>query len=49
MKKKVMVLFGSNSPEYEVSCKSAAAVIEHLDENLFDVLKLGITKENRWN
>lgn len=48
MKKKVLVLFGGNSPEHEVSCSSAASVIENLDNEKFEIYVIGITKENEW-
>lgn len=44
----VAVLFGGASNEYEVSLRSAAAVLEHLDENKYEVLMVGITKEGHW-
>lgn len=46
--KKILVIFGGNSPEHEVSCSSAASVIEAIDKNLYDVYKVGITKSNEW-
>lgn len=44
----VVVLFGGQSPEYEVSCMSAANVIAALDEEKYDVLPVGITKDGNW-
>ena len=44
----VVVLFGGQSPEYEVSCVSAANVIAALDEEKYDVLPVGITKNGNW-
>lgn len=46
--KKIVVIFGGNSPEHEVSCSSAASVIEAIDKNLYEVYRVGITKENEW-
>lgn len=42
------VLFGGCSTEYEVSLSSAAAVIEHLDRDKYDVVMIGITRDGRW-
>lgn len=47
-KKTVAVLFGGCSTEYEVSLKSAASVIDHLDESKYDLVLIGITKEGAW-
>ena len=46
--KKVLVVFGGNSPEYEVSCSSAASVIEAIDKDVYEVYRLGITRDNEW-
>lgn len=45
---KVAVIFGGASSEYEVSCKSAANVISILDEDKYEIYKLGVTKDGRW-
>lgn len=41
----VVVLFGGQSSEHEVSCMSAANMIAALDEEKYDVLPVGITKK----
>ena len=48
MKKTVAVIFGGQSSEYEISCISAANVAENIDTSLFDVVKIGITRDGRW-
>lgn len=50
MKEKILlaVLFGGMSSEHEVSCLSAASVIEHLDKNQYEIFAVGITKEGNW-
>ena len=48
MKKTVAVIFGGQSSEYEISCISAANVVENIDKKLFDTVKIGITKDGRW-
>ena len=45
---KVLILFGGNSSEHEISCKSVINVIENIDTNLFNFKVVGITKDNRW-
>ena len=47
-KKKLMLLFGGVSSEHEVSRTSAASVLEHIDGDKYEVIKVGITKEGRW-
>ncbi|MGB8453800.1 MAG: D-alanine--D-serine ligase VanG [Anaerocolumna sp.] len=47
-KKKIAVLFGGCSTEYEVSLQSAYAVITHLNQDLYDIFMLGITREGNW-
>jgi len=46
--KKVCVVFGGISPEHEVSCVSAASVLENIDKTRYDIAALGITKDGRW-
>ncbi len=47
-KLRVAVIFGGMSSEHAISCLSAAAIVEHLDCEQFEVLKLGITKKGNW-
>ena len=47
-KKRLMLLFGGVSSEHEVSRTSAASVLEHIDADKYEVIKVGITKEGRW-
>ena len=44
--KKILILFGGNSLEHAVSCKSAKTVLENIDYNLFDVTSVGIYEHN---
>ena len=44
----VCVLFGGASSEYEVSLRSATAVLQNIDREAFAVYMLGITREGRW-
>lgn len=47
-RKKILVLFGGCSSEYDVSLVSASEVIAHIDTARFEVLPLGITRDGRW-
>ncbi|HBN83366.1 MAG TPA: D-alanine--D-alanine ligase A [Clostridiales bacterium] len=47
-KTNVAILFGGMSTEHEISCRSAAFVINHIDRDKFDVLLFGITKKGIW-
>lgn len=46
--KKILILFGGNSSEHYVSCKSARGVAEAIDRELFEVELAGIDFYNRW-
>jgi len=45
---RVAVLYGGRSAEHEVSLRSAANVIQHLDPSRFDVIPMGIDKQGNW-
>lgn len=47
-KKRVAVIFGGCSTEYEVSLQSAAAVFKHINTERFDIFQVGITREGDW-
>ncbi|QIB69260.1 D-alanine--D-serine ligase VanG [Aminipila butyrica] len=47
-KKKIAVIFGGNSTEYKVSLQSAAAVLQNLDVEKYDIVPLGITRGGDW-
>ena len=42
-KKKIAVIFGGNSTEYEVSLQSACSVFENINTDKFDIIPIGIT------
>ncbi len=48
VKKKIAVLFGGCSTEYDVSLQSAYAVITHMNLDLYEVIMIGITREGNW-
>ncbi|MDR1521475.1 MAG: D-alanine--D-alanine ligase [Streptococcaceae bacterium] len=45
---KIGVIFGGDSPEYEVSLESAYSVLEALDQERYEILKIGITRDGDW-
>ena len=47
-KQRVAVIFGGQSSEHEVSCKSAVTVISHIDRTKYEPVLIGITKEGYW-
>lgn len=48
MKESVLLLFGGQSSEHEVSVKSVTTVMQHIDHNRFEVYPVGITKKGKW-
>ncbi len=47
-KRKIAILFGGCSSEYEVSLQSSYAVITHIDTKKYELILIGITKTGRW-
>lgn len=46
--KKILILFGGDSQEHLISCKSAATITKNIDTSLFDVSTIYIAKDNTW-
>ncbi len=46
--KKILIIFGGNSTEHYISCKSAKSILENIDKKLFDVTSVGINLDNDW-
>lgn len=46
--KKVLILFGGNSSEHYVSCKSCESIVSNIDDELFDYEIVGIDFDNTW-
>ena len=46
--KKVLILFGGNSYEHEISCKSVNFIIDNIDIDKFDYKLVGIDYNNEW-
>lgn len=47
-KKKIAIIFGGNSTEYEVSLQSAFSVFENINKEKFDIVPIGITRNGDW-
>ena len=47
-KLRVGILFGGRSGEHEISLLSAASVFNAIDQNKYEVVPIGITKDGRW-
>jgi D-alanine-D-alanine ligase len=47
-KLKVLLLFGGQSEEHDISCLSATTIGSHLDPDRYDVTLVGVTREGRW-
>lgn len=48
MKENILLLFGGQSSEHEVSLKSATTILKNIDHERFEVYPVGITKEGDW-
>ena len=46
--KKILILFGGNSPEHNISCNSAKTILKNIDKSIYDVTTVGIDKQNNW-
>lgn len=45
---KLLILFGGQSTEHEISCLSAYSVLKNVDRRVFDVRVVGVTKNGDW-
>ena len=48
MKKHVVILFGGQSTEHDISRKSVMTFIENIDREIFQVSLVGITRKGQW-
>lgn len=46
--KKILILFGGNSSEHAVSCKSAKTILTNIDKSIYNVTVVGIDMFNDW-
>lgn len=49
MKTRILIIFGGNSSEYEISLQSSYGVLNNLDRDLFDPIPIGIDQLGQWN
>ncbi len=47
-RRRVAVVFGGRSSEHGVSCVTAAGVLQAIDQDLWEVVPIGITPTGRW-
>ena len=45
---RVGIIFGGRSGEHEVSIRSAASIIEGIDQNKYEAIPIAITKQGKW-
>lgn len=48
MREKVLVLFGGKSSEHEVSNRSVITILENIDNDIYEPIIAGITKDGEW-
>lgn len=48
MKKSLCVIFGGQSPEHDISCKSVVSILNNLDREKYEIHTIGITKQGEW-
>ena len=48
MKQNVVVIFGGQSTEHDISKRSVLTFLQYLDETCYEVKVVGITKEGKW-
>lgn len=46
--KKILILFGGNSLEHTISCKSAKTILTHIDRKQYQITSAVIDKDNTW-
>jgi len=47
-RKRVLVIFGGQSSEHEVSRISATSILKNINKEKYEVLTMGITKDGKW-
>lgn len=48
MKQTVCVLFGGQSTEYSISLRSVTSVLENIDQERYEIVTVGITRDGNW-
>ncbi|GMQ56035.1 D-alanine--D-alanine ligase family protein [Vallitalea sediminicola] len=47
-KRNIVVLFGGQSSEHEISCISAVTIMKNINKDKYNIYPVGITKEGNW-
>jgi D-alanine-D-alanine ligase len=47
-KRRVIVLYGGKSTEHEVSCRSAATILNNLNADKYEISAIGVDKDGNW-
>jgi D-alanine-D-alanine ligase len=47
-KPRIAVVFGGRSSEHAISCVTAGSVLQAIDQQRYDVVPIGITRDGRW-
>jgi D-alanine-D-alanine ligase len=47
-KLRIGILFGGKSGEHEISLRSAASILDAIDQKKYDIVPLGITRQGKW-
>ena len=48
MKKRIAVIFGGHSTEYDVSLQSSFSVLQNINKSHFEIVPVGITRDGEW-
>ena len=46
--KKIVLIYGGNSSEHDVSCQSAKEIMENIDKNKYELSCVYVTRNNEW-
>lgn len=46
--KKVLIIYGGNSSEHEISCISAQSILKNIDNDIYDVQSVYLNQNNEW-
>ena len=47
-KQNIVVIFGGQSSEHEVSCMSVQTILKNINDETYETYIVGITKEGKW-
>lgn len=46
--KNILIIFGGNSYEHEISCLSVNNILKNIDQKKYQITLVGISKDNKW-